>query len=298
MNLHRVPIAAALVLAAFAGSANAQGIVARVYGDPITTLDVQQRARLAQVADRQSISTAKALDLLIDEKIKTFEARKIGFRITEDDMDKEVVRIAAQRNLARDQFEAALRQQGLNVRALRERLRADISWNSLIRHKFQSSSPTNSEIDAEIRKREQAGGAKVTDYVLHQVVFVVAGGAAGAAQANANSARGRFNGCETGVEMLRGMRDVAVRPVVSRSTADMSKPIVDLLAKTPTGKLSVPYRTEQGIEALAVCERRDRSDLNALRQVVERELAGKKIEDRAAAYFKELRASASVTRGG
>ena len=278
-------------------AANAQGVAARVNGEPISSYDVQQRIRLAAVADRQRISAAQALNLLVEENIKNFEGRKIGFKITDDDIDKEVTRIAQQRNLTREQFESALRQQGLQPQTLKARLRADISWNSSVRHRFAAGAPSNSEIDAEIARREQAGGAKVVDYVLHQVIFVVAGGAAGAAQANANTARNRFNGCESGVEMLRGMRDVAVRPAVSRSSSDMAKPLADLLAKTPPGKLTQPYRTELGIEALAVCERRDRTDRSSLRQAVERELSAKRIDDRAANWMKELKASTPVQRG-
>ena len=290
----------ALALAAILlpAAASAQGAVARVNGEAITSYDVQQRVLLAQVADRQRVSAGQALDLLVEENIKVFAARKIGFRITEDDLDKEITRIAQQRNATREQFEGALRQQGLAVQALRARLRADISWNSSVRHRFQASAPTNSEIEAEISKREQAGGAKVVDYVIHQVIFVVAGGAAGAAQANANSARGRFNGCEAGLEMLRGMRDVAVKPSVARSSTDLTKPLAEMLSKTPTGKLTQSYRTELGIEAIAVCERRDRTDRSGLRSQVERELSAKRIDERAAAWLKELKASTPVQRGG
>src|SRR5690606_38073216 len=108
------------------------------------------------------------------------------------------------------------------------------------------------------------------------------------------AARKRFTNCESGLAMLRQMRDVAVKPPVFRSSTDLPKPMADLLAKTPVGRLTPPYRTDQGIEVIAVCERKERNDEAAIRKQVEAELRNKRSGNLAESILKELRAKAQI----
>lgn len=282
-----------------AAPASAQHLVARVNGSNITSYDVAQRIKLQQLVEHKRISPKQALDLLIDDKLKQQEARRIGFRITEDDVDKELTRIATSNRQTKDQLEQGLRQAGVDPSALRDRIAADLAWNSLLPYKTRSIGASNADINAEIQKRLAKGEGKVIDYTVNQVIFVVPGanpGIANQRMRDAAAARGRFNGCEAGLSMLRQMRDVAVKPTVFRTSLDLPKQMNDLLAKTAIGHLTEPYRSDQGIEMIAVCDRKERNDEAAIRTQVENELNQKRRTATGESILKELREKAYIKR--
>jgi peptidyl-prolyl cis-trans isomerase SurA len=295
----RLLLAAGLLLAASAAPAMAQRVVARVNGANITSFDVTQRIKLEALISNNRLSPKQALDVLIDDKLKVLEGRRMGYKLSDADIDNELTRIARNNRQTKDQLEGGLRQRGVDPIALRDRLAADLVWNAIVPYRARSLSPSNEVINAEIAARVAKGEARVHDYGLNQVIFVVPGAnpaVAAQRQRDAEAARKRFSNCESGLDMLRGMRDVAVKPPVFRSSTDVPKQMADLLAKTAVGHLTQPYRTDQGIEMIAVCERKERNDETAIRKQVEEDLNKKRSGNLAESIIKELREKATIKR--
>jgi peptidyl-prolyl cis-trans isomerase SurA len=114
--------------------------------------------------------------------------------------------------------------------------------------------------------------------------------------AQANAARARFTDCDTGVDYLRTLQDVAVRERIGRTSTELQKQTADLLAKTPVGRLTPAFTSAQGVEMIAVCEKNDRQDIGTLRAGIEQELQQKRVEGGTAAYMNELRAKVEIRR--
>jgi peptidyl-prolyl cis-trans isomerase SurA len=300
--LNMLPFAAlAAALTLFApDSAQAQAIVASVNGNSITSYDVDQRMKLVQVTENRRISRGQAIEDLIDDRLKLTEARRIGLKISEDDIDNALVRAGGGARKNAEQLLEGLRQRGVESGTLRDKFRADIGWSGVMNYRTRSGAPSNDEINRVIEERVASGKAQVVDYVLYQVIFIVPNGSgagmAGVRQRDAEAARGRFTGCEAGLEVLRQMRDVAVKAPVSRSSNDLNAAVKAILEKTPEGKLTSSFRTDQGIEMLAVCDKRERIDRAALRPEVEAELSNKKVSVSSQELLKELRSKATITR--
>ncbi|MCA1953018.1 MAG: hypothetical protein LDL22_08245, partial [Hyphomicrobiales bacterium] len=73
----------ALLLAGLAGRpAAAQAVLALVNSRPVTSFDVEQRIRIAQIVDRRRLDRKSALTELVDDQVKLIEARRIGYRVT------------------------------------------------------------------------------------------------------------------------------------------------------------------------------------------------------------------------
>ncbi len=289
----------ALAFCLLTNPASAQRLVARVNGSNITSFDVDQRVKLERLVANKQMSGKEALDLLIDERLKLQEGRRIGFKVTEDDVDSQLNRIASNNHQTKDQLEQALRGRGVDPIALRDRIKADLVWSSLLPYKVRSTAASNQEINEAINEKIKQGKAKVSDYVVSQIIFVVPGGTPAMAaqrQRDAQAARSRFTDCESGLLMMRTLRDVAVRGTVSRSSSDLSQPMNDLINKTSVGHLTEPYRTDQGIEMLAICEKRERNDESAVRSEVEGEINRKRSETSADSIVKDLRSKAAIER--
>jgi peptidyl-prolyl cis-trans isomerase SurA len=291
-------LAACAALAVFSAAPSAaQTSVVSVNGEPITSRDIDQRMRIMGTLFRQPISRPAALEQLIDDKVKSVEGRRLGMRVTDAHQNEMMTRLAGSLRQQPTQFEQNLSRSGIEPDAVRAKITADAIWGELLRVRARGSNISNAELNAEMERRAASGGAKVTDYVVRPIVFVVPQGVSpGQREREANAARGRFTDCEAGVEYMRGLRDVAVKERVGRSSPDLPKVTNDLLGKTPIGRLTPPYRSEQGIEMLAVCEKNERQDLGRLRTEIEQEIQQKRAAGSTADYVKELRGKVEIRR--
>ena len=283
----------AALLAAVPG-AQAQGVVVFVNGDPITTYDVEQRAKIYAVTGRRGASRQSVVQELIDDRLKIIEARRIGYRIGDNDIDEQMTRMARANNQTMYEFQQRLSKGGIDPNAYRAKLKAEYSWDLALSHRQKGQTGgSNAEVDAIYQKKLADGSAKVTDYVVNSVVFVVSGNA-GARQREAAAARGRFKNCETGLDEMRKITDVAVKAPVKRSSNQISAQLNAILQKTPVNQLTPPFPSDQGIEMIAVCEKSERVDTASARSKAEEEVAAKKRTAGTDEYIKSLRSKALI----
>jgi peptidyl-prolyl cis-trans isomerase SurA len=290
-------IALSLATYGLATPVMAQSSIATVNGEAITNRDVDQRMKVSGALFRQPLSRTAAIQELIDDKIKINEGRRLGMRMTPAGLDDSMSRLATNARQTPTQFEQNLIRAGIDPEAVKAKITGQAIWTELLRQRARSQNVSNSELNAELERRTAKGEAKVTDYVVRQIVFVVAAGSSpGQRERDANGARGRFTDCETGVEFMRTLRDVAVKERIGRTSTDLPKQMNELLGKTPVGRLTPPFRSDQGIEMIAVCEKNDRLDNIQLRNQIEQELLQKRAEGTSATYLNELKAKAEVRR--
>lgn len=270
------------------GSAQAQSIVAFVNSEPITSYEVEQRARINRIA-RMSTARQSTLNELIDDKLKIAEARRIGYRIGDSNVDDQIARQAKSNGQTLFEFNQTLAKAGIDMNAYRDKLRANYAWELVMERRKGSTVQ-----DPLFGSSGTGTGAKVTDYTLYSVIFVVPrGSAAGAKMGQANAARARFNDCSSGLAALRSMADVAVRPPISRSSDTINPQMNKLLAATPVNRLTQPFPSEQGVEMLAVCEKRERFD-----RFGKSDADAKKADTDATTFLKTLRSKAVIRLSG
>jgi peptidyl-prolyl cis-trans isomerase SurA len=135
------------------------------------------------------------------------------------------------------------------------------------------------------------------DYTLRPILFLVPRGSPPAAfEARAKEAealRARFQGCEEGIVLARGIRYVAVRAQVVKGSADLPVQLRDVLAKTEIGRLTAPEATQQGVEVYALCGKRQ-SESGPAKKEVRDEMFNEAFEAVSKKYLKELRDQAMI----
>ncbi len=179
----------------------------------------------------------QAIEQLIDDKVRNIEGRRLGMRVTDNHQRDMMNRLAGSARMDLATFEQNLARAGIEPDAVRDKISADAVWGELLRVRARGSTVTNAELNAELERRVAAGGARVTDYVIRQIIFVVPPGVSpGQRLAQANAARPRFTDCESGVDYMRTLPDVAVRERIGRTSTELQKQTADLLAKTPVGR--------------------------------------------------------------
>jgi len=299
-------IAAVLALAAAVtplswAPARAQQVAAVVNGEPITAVDIAQRSRLIELTSHKQPPRQEVLEELIDEKLKIQIAKRYKLDITDSDVNNAFNSIATRSRTTPQAFAQALVHSGINVNALKAKLRADIGWQQIIRGKFQSTFQIGerdvlASLEAEKKADDSSG---VFDYTLRPVLLIVPRGSPEAVvlarRREAEGLRTQFQNCEDGLRLARGLRDVAVRDPVIKSSADFATAQREVLNNTPVGHLTPPDVTMQGIELFAVCDKKENKggDTPTKREVREK-IVNDRFVTQAKRYLLELRKNAMI----
>ncbi|MFL5070240.1 MAG: SurA N-terminal domain-containing protein [Xanthobacteraceae bacterium] len=281
-------------------SAAAQQVVARINGDPITAIDIAQRTKLIQVSAHKTPTRQEVIDELIDEKLKLQTAKRYKLEITDSEVDDAFKNIATRAGSTPDNFAKALNGQGISVEAVKTRIRADMGWSQIIRGKFQSTFQIREKeiLDTLQSNRKEDQPAVGYEYTLRPILLIVPRGSSeeviAARKREAEGLRSRFQNCDEGLRLARGLRDTAVRDIVIRTSGDLTAQLREILDNTAEGKLTAPETTQQGIELYALCRKRQiTSELPGKREVREKILQ-ERFADQGKRYLKELRAGAMI----
>jgi peptidyl-prolyl cis-trans isomerase SurA len=275
-------------------------VVALVNGEPITALDVAHRTRLLTLMNQgRSPDRKSVLEELIDERLKLREAKKFGAVPSDSEVDSAFGNIASRANMSTAQFGQMLSAQGSNERSFKDRLRAEIAWGGLVRARYKVIAQVgDNDVAAALSARKQEVPQRITEYTLRTVVFVVPRGASDATydarRREAEALRGRFQSCDDGFAIARGMKEVVVRNSVRKASADLTPALRELLNSTPDGKLTPPERTAAGVEVVAVCSRREVAGQTAVMNEVRQELVSERLQSQSKRYMAELRRAALI----
>lgn len=296
---------AILLAAASLQPAAAQNVVVMVNGEPITSFDVDQRAKFTQLVTRKSPSRQEVLEELIDERIKIQAGKRFKLDISDSDVDSSYAEMAKRMRLTPDQLTTTLAHGGVVPGTLKSRIRADITWQQIVRGKFQASFQFREKdilAAAESKRKDDqplADKIAATEYVLRPILFVVPRGAGGVADARRREAEGlraRFQDCDHGLAFARQLRDVAVREQIIKASTDLPPALRDILENTGVGRLTSPETTPNGIEMFALCAKREiKVDAPALKEV-RQEMFTQKFQAKSKQYLQELRRGAMIER--
>jgi peptidyl-prolyl cis-trans isomerase SurA len=295
-----VAFALAIVASAPHG-ASAQGAVILVNGDPITNFDIEQRSKLLQVSTQKTPARQDVVEELITEKIKIQLLKRYTIPDVDKDVDNAYANMARRMRQSPKEFSEQLSRTGVMPETLKSRMKADIVWTQIVRGRYQASFQfSDRDIQSKIDAKHPPGTAPTTvsyDYTLRPILFVVPRGSPSAAfEARAKEAealRAQFQNCEDGIQLARNVRFVAVRPPVTKNSAELPAALRDILTKTEIGRLTPPESTQQGVEVYAVCGRKQ-SDNAVEKKEARDQLYSETFDARAKAFLKELRSQAMI----
>ncbi|HEV2571619.1 peptidylprolyl isomerase [Methylocella sp. CPCC 101449] len=286
----------ALPLPGLAPAAHAQALVATVNDSPITNQDVEQRMRILRVM-RKPATNAAALESIYESRLKLAETGKYSLKPSEQDAINELARVATEMKLRPQALLASIQGARVDKQAIQEYFGAMMAWRSLVGALNKNVSVPESEVRAELAKQ----GAKAAgDYRLRQVIFVVPRNASGdyiqSRSQMAQQLRGRFNDCQSGIQLARSMNEVVVREQMTRGAAGLSPELMEILDKTPVGQLTPPQRGAEGIEMIAVCGKSQAGSDSGAAENIRQTLLSKRLEGVADRLYKPLRDRAIIVQ--
>ena len=294
MNMHRVIGAVLLSLTLLAAApAGAATVKITVNGTPITDVQISQRLALMKLENRSGSKAAQ--DELINETLELQEAKRLGFDISEADIDAAVLQLARNMRLSDTNLKKVLTDRGVPMQTLRDRLKANIAWNKISATAI-SSRVTVSEADIDKEAKAKLTAANSFDYILKEVLFLTPKGGQSAASrtAQANQYRKSFKGCDSAVQESLSYTDAAVRDVGRRHATQLPDPIATELSKLNVGGITKPRVVENGVSMFAVCGKEASDDTTYLADSIRQNQGNGALKTEADKYLAELKAKAQI----
>jgi peptidyl-prolyl cis-trans isomerase SurA len=301
-NVWSLAAGGAVVLAVLAGGVSplpAQSIACMVNGEPITGLDIEQRTKLNFLTTRKQMSRQEVLDELTNEKVKVKEAKKFGIDPTASDVDQAYTGMSQRMRLSPEQLTKSLESQGIRPETLKARLKAEMVWGSLVRGRFKESLQVGEkDVAAAAEQSGEATQTEAFEYKLQPIVLIVPRGSAQAAvdlrRKEAESLRERVQTCEQANSYFKSMQNAAIRETVTKTSADIPGPLRELLDKTQIGRLTPPEITKQGVEMVALCDRKPTKIDTPKKREIREKMFAQKYEAKQKAYLGDLRKAAMI----
>lgn len=291
--------AAMSLLAAGVLPLQAQSVACMVNGEPITNLDIEQRTKLNFLTTRKQMPRKEAIEELTSEKLKIKEAKKFGVDPSGSDIDQAYASMASRMRLSPDQLTKSLESQGVRPETMKARLKADMVWTSLVRGRYKESLQVGEkDVAAAALESGDTGQAEAFEYKMQPIVLIVPRGSASTSvesrRKEAEALRERVQSCEQANTYFKSMANAAIREPVVKTSADIPAPLRELLDKTPIGRLTPPEVTKQGVEMVALCERKPTKVDTPKKREIREKMFVQKYEAKSKAYLADIRKAAMI----
>lgn len=296
--------AAALValatIATISFPARAQQIVLLVNGSPITDLDIAHREKFIEMSNHKKPSRQETINTLIDETLELKEAARFALDPSETEVQQAYDNVASGMGVDAQKLTQMLTNGGASADTLKNRLKAQIAWTTLVRGRYKSSLEiADKDVEAELQLHQPADTNQVGyEYIVRPIVLIVPRGSPDVAfearKRDADALRGRFTSCADGIPFARGLPEVAVRDPINKSSADLPPALRTILDSIEVGHLTPPETTSEGVQMFAVCSKKEsKTEAPGLKEVRDK-MFEKRFGVKANRYLADLRRQAMI----
>ena len=242
-------------------------VVARVNDDAITDFDLQQRvlfaiktSGLADSPDLRQRMAPQVLRQMIDERLQVQDAKRLGVKPTDGEIQGRVAEIERAAGMGRGQFRQYLQSVGVAPEVAAQQIEAQIAWNKIIRRRVRAQvDVSEAEVDDALARMRSNVGKTETRV---GEIFIPVDRADGADE-------GKRSADRVVEQLRRGAPFAAVAQQFSQGASAQSggdlgwvlpgsldPTLENAIAKLQPRQFSEPVRTAAGWHVLIVADRR------------------------------------------
>ncbi|HVZ05280.1 peptidylprolyl isomerase [Hyphomicrobium sp.] len=237
----------------------------------------------------------KALEELIDEKLKLQEAKKQSVTIEDSEVTRVLKGIAQRNKMTLEQF---TKQVGGSLEPMKNRVRAALSWNEVVRKRFGPLISVNTkDVDKLVASATGTGDADVElDIQRVKILLPKKMEEHGVAQRieEAEKIRSRFSDCKSTAAAATGVPGAKFERLGKKKSSTLPEPTRTLLLNASDGEMLPPTVGDGAVELYVVCGRDAVKTDVEKRTQAETELKQKEFEVMAQRYLKDLREDAHI----
>ncbi len=204
----------------------------------------------------------KALDELIDERLKIQEAKRLNVLASKDEVKKTIVSMASRNKFDEKKFANYLKSIGTDIYTLRERMKATLSWRNVVRRQFGRQAHLSSrDIDRWMDKN--AAPSTVPDakasLKIQRITFALGGQFKDADFARllqrADSLRKRHTGCQATPNLVKSVSGARFEDLGTRPAGSIAEPTRSMLLNAQPGEMLPANVAAGGVELWILCDR-------------------------------------------
>lgn len=237
----------------------------------------------------------KALEDLIDERLKLQEAKRLNVVIPDDDITRALTNIMERNKMTEQQFAQQL---GGSLDPMKVRIRTTLSWNEVVRRRFGAQiAITSRDVDKFVAANATTGEDDVELQVQRiRIALPAKIDQATVAQRmqDAEKIRAKFTDCKTAGSIAAGVPGAKFEETVRRRPSSIPEPTRTLLLNAAPGEMLPPSVADGAIELWAVCGRDILKAEDQKRTLAEGELKQKEFELMSKRHLKDLRQDAHI----
>ena len=249
------------------------------------------RARKSTLPSRKA-----ALDELVDERLKLYEAKRLNALASEEDVNRVLAGMAGRNKLSTEQLTKNFAQMGTNIEAMKERIRASISWNNVIRRRYgRQIQSVISDLD---RMTGDVKGSDDVELRVHRILLVLPTKVDQKEIAlrlrDAELMRANFKNCKATPSLTSGVTGARFQDLGKRAPSSIPEPTRTLLLSAQDNEMLPPSVGEGGVELWAVCGRKVIPAQQKKRASAKNDRQQKEFNILAKRHLKDLRQDAHI----
>ncbi len=260
--------------------------------------NLQQRA-VEQA--RQSVMPGlrkEALDELIDERLKLQEAKRLNVVVGEEEIDRIMSSIAEKNKMSGAEFATHLKKMGADPNVMRERFKANMSWQEVVRRRFgHQIAVTERDVDRFV-ERDPGAAEESTELQIQRITLPIPAQIdqklLAQRMAEAEALVRNSQGCAGMPAQAAAVAGARFENLGPRAAGTIAEPTRSLLLNARDGELVPPSVGPGGVEVWAVCSRKTVAADLERRQSAQAELRQKEFEVLARKHLKDLRQDAAI----
>ncbi|MBL4928046.1 peptidylprolyl isomerase [Fuscibacter oryzae] len=161
--------AGALAVTSPSAMANQFAPVATVNGRAITQYELDQRIKFMEILRQPGDLEKMAMDTLIEDRLRLSEAKRLGIKITAEQIKSGMEEFASRANLSADEFVKAVGQGGVDPETFRDFVSAGMIWREVVRARYAGTvNITDAEVDRALEsyKTETVPTLRLAEIIL------------------------------------------------------------------------------------------------------------------------------------
>jgi peptidyl-prolyl cis-trans isomerase SurA len=241
-------------------------------------------------------SRDKAIEELVEEKLKLQEAKRLNAVTDEQEIEKILGEIAGRNKMTVPQFGEHMKGMGVNISTMRSRFRAEISWREVVRRRFGhlvaiadrdvdrlvANTQAEDDVELQLQRITIPMPAKLDQKVIAQRI------------AEADGVAARFTGCANTASLAATVAGAKFEDLGTKKPATIEEPTRTLLLNAREGDMLPPSVGKAGVEIWAVCGRKVIKADDQKREQAQAQLRQKEFEILAQRHLKDLRQDAAI----
>lgn len=247
----------------------------------------------------------KVLEELINERLQISVAKQQNIIISKTVLDGQIKRIALRNNkkikpeIAAKKFFATLAQRGVGASTFRQKIKASLAWQQLVRRKFgRDVSFTDRDVERKLGLNDEQLKEKKVQLKLVQIIISVAShkdqSKVVKQYIEADAIRRRFTGCSNMKSLIAPYKNASYVNLGKKTINELPSPINIILGDMKAGQITPPQPTAKGLEMYAVCDRQQVSVDDTKRRKTLGEMRQKAFQLRAKRYMSDIRQDAHI----